>query len=210
MLLLGACATSRPAAGSATPAETKAAGVGAAPQALDYARASARELERLPLSPVQSPDGAFSSKVEATTAPSFAKQEALNTLHIPIGTEMPVQCHIYGERIDAAGSLGAVVRSVREALQIHSVRPVEIAASGGHAVVFVELEYLASVDGKKVMGLLKLATLPRDDVSFLCMHDEPGYRATFRRVVKGFADALVTRTAHKARFRDVQIVRFNE
>jgi hypothetical protein len=208
-LLLGACATSRPAAPDRSPSGTDGK-AGAAPQALDYARASARELERLPLSAVQSPDGAFSSMAEAAKAPSFSKQQALSVLQIPIGTEMPVQCHIYSDRIDAAGSLGAVVRSISEAMQIHTVRPVEIAASGGHAVLFVELEYLATVDGKKVMGLLKLATLPRDDVSFMCMHDEPGYRETFRRMVKGFAEGLVTKAATKARFRDVQIVRFND
>lgn len=206
-VLLAACATSRPG-GAAQPSAPAGAGPATgAPQGLDYGRANARELAQLPLSPVQSPDGAFTSKVEAAKAPSFSKEGALTSLHIPIGTEMPVQCHVYGERIDAAGSLGAVVRSIAEAMQIHSVRAVEIAASGGHAVVFAELEYIAAVQGKKVIGLLKLATLPRDDVSFMCMHDEPGFRQTFRRVVKGFAEGLVTPAASKARFRDVQIVR---
>jgi hypothetical protein len=60
----------------------------------------------------------------------------------------------------------------------------------GSPLLSLEAIYTGTRAGRKALGLLKVAVLANDAHSLVCVHDEPGYSETFRRIVKGLAASL--------------------
>jgi len=132
-------------------------------------------------------DGSVRLSVESAAAPTLTRDGDTVALTVPLGTGEPLRCQIESE-IDMAATL----RKVYTALERFPKR--EIVSSdagelGGAAFVALSAVYL--VEEQKAFGQLKLFAAHRGlDSGFFCMHDEPGYTATTRRVVASIAQTL--------------------
>jgi len=129
-------------------------------------------------------------KVEAVAAPTVAAGEEMDEVSIPIGTAIAVSCTVARDRMDAGAWVGGVLREVGKSVTIASVRPVELTVVSGSPLLFVDALYLAETKEGKQLGMLKMAVHAHDSRMFLCLHDEGGYRKSFRRVARGFAEGM--------------------
>lgn len=149
-----------------------------------------RELDPRAAVAFDTPSG-VKGKVEAAAPVEVASDEEANeVLTVKLGTGQPVVCTLSAERIDAATSVRALASAVAKSLEVVQVRTVEVSGEAGNVVLFAEISYRQQTEKGALAGLLKIAVHPRPDLSFLCHHDEPGYSASFRRVVKGLAASL--------------------
>jgi hypothetical protein len=168
-----------------------------------------RELEPLPPLAFRTPKG-VRGKVEAKSAPEVKADEGVEVLSIPIGTEQPVVCTIFEDRIDAAGTIWQATQGFAESVEILQLRPAEVVAVAGNAILFTQAVYRVKTDKGWMAGLVELAVHPHETHSLLCVHDEPGYSATFRRIVKGLAGSMTSDhedTRAKGRFAEVLAIR---
>ena len=163
---------------------------------------------------VERETGSLKAEVEAAGTVQVRREGEVDALAIPIGTAIPIQCFVSRSQIDAAGSVATLLKRMKERVQVASVRPVEVVALAGSPALFVEMVYLVDgAGGKKNAGQVKQAVVPHPAHSLMCVHDEPGYAETFRRVVKGLAASLSTAAPDEraaARFAEVVVVRLGE
>lgn len=217
VLLAAGCATAgrRPAASAAAAAST---GARAQQPEMPPAMRALFEREAAPLAPhaFSSPAGIHGS-VESKTAPKVTPGDGAESLTVDLGTSQPLVCALHADRIDAAGSYDGFLRQITDAAKIDvvSARLARIDVVQGSPLLGFEVLYTAArQDGQKLGGLVKVAIYPNDVHSLLCFHDEPGYAATFHRIVKGLAASL-RRTGAKnphdtAQFAEVQVVRLKD
>jgi hypothetical protein len=132
----------------------------------------------------------LNGKVEAAEPPTVTVGEELDEVGIAIGTETPISCTVARKRLDAAGWVAGVVNEAAKNVQLAGVRPVDLTVVAGSPLLFVDALYVKDSPGGKLIGLLKAAVYSSDSRMFLCIHDEPGYRQSFRRIVAGFAQAM--------------------
>jgi hypothetical protein len=131
-------------------------------------------------------------KVEAKGAVAIAEREDGDSLTIAIGTTQPLGCGIIASRVDAGGTIWNVLEKARATgVELLQVLPVEVAHTAGNALLFFEVYYRTRAE-KPLLGQLKVAVAPHTTHSLVCTHDEPGYGATFRRIVKGLAASLAS------------------
>lgn len=194
-----------PANASASPSKSSMADKEALKKMLE------REIEPLSPVPFSTPDG-VSGRVEAVQAPIIKKEGEYQELTFSIGTQQPVYCALYPERIDPASTIWNVVKSIPKNLTVFSVKPVEVTAVEGSPLLVVELGYLADSAKGKLLGQLMVAVYPHPTHSLYCRHDEPGYSKSFERIIKGLAESLQSEAADdraNARFAEVDIVRIS-
>jgi hypothetical protein len=183
-------ATRAEAPAEAPPAPAEAAPAEAPPAPLDVKALFAREVEPLAPQAFSSPEAGFSGQVEASAPVTVLRGEGYTQLTIPVGTDMPLECFVYDERRDAAGTLQGVVQSVGEELTLRMVRPSGVAVLKEAPALFLELVYSSERDGKPSAGHVKLMVHADNSLPVLCTHDEPGYTESFRRIASGLATAL--------------------
>lgn len=154
-------------------------------------KAFARELDPRPLREFTTPAG-VQGKAEAVgpVHTEAGQEDRGEQLVIALGSEEPIHCTVSESRVDPAASTAGLVAEVGKKLEIVSARPVEVATDGGLAILFTEVHYRQTTDKGALAGQLKIAVHPHGTHSLVCFHDEPGYSATFRRVVKGLAASL--------------------
>jgi hypothetical protein len=178
-------------AGEAAPAPSKP-GPGADPAAAAALRKLfERELEPLKEIAFRTPKG-FRGKVEAKTAPEVRSTDEGELLSISLGTEQPVTCTILPERIDAGGTTLQLLGRVAKSLEIVQARPSDVRAVGASAILFAEVIYRMKSEKGPLVGAFEIAVQPHETHSLICVHDEPGYAETFRRVVTGLAGSLAS------------------
>ncbi len=182
--LVAALAATLHAADPAPPADSAKGDAAAAIQ-------KAMERELAPLAPKSfgTPSG-IQGSVEAATAPEVKVADGAEELAISLGTEQTLRCTLFPKRLDVAATIWRVTESVKKNLKLLVVRPVEVSAVAGSALVVSELVYQTSSDRGPMVGQLKIAIYAHDGHSFLCLHDEPGYGKTFVRAAKGLAASL--------------------
>jgi hypothetical protein len=168
-----------------------------------------RELAPLPPVAFETPKG-VRGKVEAKAKPDIKDGEEGEVLWIPIGTGQPVACTLFPERIDAGATSRRLADSLAKSLDVVQAMPVEVAEVAGNAILFTQIVYRTREEQRPLAGVLQVAVQPHQTHSFLCVHDEPGYAASFRRIVKGFAASLVSDDEDSragGRFAEIQAIR---
>lgn len=139
--------------------------------------------------------GTFTGQLQATAAPLVQNGQTgdgvkVATLTFRIGSGSPMICYVRGAR-DAAGLLDAKLGEIKNEMKKNNVQgrleapDVAVEIEGSHPVLYLDVPVLVGAPGNERPGLIKLAFSPRDGGSVLCMHDEVGYRKTFRRIVGG-------------------------
>lgn len=215
LLLSPAACAGKATPKTAKPTASSPASPGAPATAPDPAAAAAiqkmLDRELAPLAPVafKTPKG-VRGKVEAKATPEVENAEDNEVLSIPIGTEQPVTCTIFATRIDAGGTTRRLVDSLAKSLEIVQAFPVDVSEVGGNAILFTQVVYRTKTEKGPMAGVLQVAVQPHETHSLLCVHDEPGYAATFRRIVKGLVGSLVSEAEDgraQGRFAEVQAIR---
>ncbi|HTP24514.1 MAG TPA: hypothetical protein VMK12_02495 [Anaeromyxobacteraceae bacterium] len=173
-------------------------------------KAFQRELAPLPKVRFEIPraEGAFEIEAEAKGKISVTQNEETDSFAVPLGTELDIQCFFSRTRVGAQ-PFASMLERMKEAVEVLSVRPVEVSAPGGSAALFVDVVYLVDRQGQKNVGFLKQATVAYSGYSLTCLHDEPGYDETFRRVVKGIGASLAAAIpeGEKVRYAEVLAVK---
>jgi hypothetical protein len=148
-----------------------------------------REVPPLAKRPFKTPAG-VGGTVEAAAPPQVTAAAGAEEIAVGLGTGQPLSCTVFGERIDAAATIYRVVESAREKVKVVLVRPLDVVAVEGSPLVLAALLYQVQLEKGPVVGQLKIGVYAHPSRSLLCVHDEPGYVATFGRVVRGLAASL--------------------
>jgi hypothetical protein len=191
-----------PNCGGGSPAAQSAQGASAANQApagdakpFDFEATIKREASGLKEQGVQGPDAAWSAKVPAAAEPKLSRAENVMLVDIPIGSESAVRCQIFADTLDPAGTLHGVIKESAEAVEYRSIAPSGVGLFGGLPAAFLETVYVTETEGGKGAGGLKLAIQVREQESLLCLHDELGYRQTFKDISNAFFSSFQVRNA---------------
>jgi hypothetical protein len=145
--------------------------------------------------------GTFTGPLQATAPPVVQSGQTsegvkVDTLTFRIGSTSPMVCYVRGTR-DPASLVDAKIDEIKKAMAKNNVQghlqnpDVAVEIEGSHPVLYLDVPVV--IGAQQRPGLIKLAFSPRDGGSVLCMHDELGYRKTFRRIAGGLvANATVT------------------
>ena len=183
---LGCAAPQAAQIADAHPPATVAAHEGGA----DFASQRARELPNLPLVDVVSPDGSVSLQLEAAGRPRAARSNGVLQMEIPIGTASPILCFLYDASPPPGGVLAKVFSSGLDKWRDRTIDAIDAGVVDGKPFIFAEALYQTTRDGAEVAGALRAIAFDVDERTFACLHDEPGYTATFRRIVTGAVHSL--------------------
>ena len=150
-----------------------------------------REATGLTSTDVLSPNKNFAATVDSSAAPSFGATEGVERLVIPIGTDAPISCIIRHDAPPPAELLYGVIANVQSAMKKSQIAQLDVGLVGRVPYLLAEVDYVVEQNGVPSLGAFKAAAFERDDGTLLCVHEELGYRATFRRVSEQFARTLV-------------------
>jgi hypothetical protein len=178
------------------PAQTPSGGAspatsGAAPAKDDSIDAAlARETPPMKVVEAKSADGVFSVSTEASAAPTFALEDKVESLSVPIGMSEPLSCMVRSDSPSTSGVVQAVIASTQKQFKKSELGGLDVGVAGQIPYFSAELKYVVEQGGKPLLGVLKIAAFERANDTLVCLHDAPGYRATFRRVTEGIAKSL--------------------
>ena len=156
---------------------------------LDLDALLARELDKLPAPRALSgPQGVFTAEVPAARPPEVKVTEGPAIASWSIGTEQDVQCIIYAQRMNIADVLNTLFTSaVLEKMSTTKIERIDAGEAGGQPFLEIDALYTMESAGHSAVGEIKLAAIAHHDVSLVCTHDEPGYRASFRNTIAALA-----------------------
>jgi hypothetical protein len=174
-------AAKQPAAAGSSGSEKKE-------QSLGVEAAQRREIE--PLARQKFAQDVISGEVEASASPQIERTSGSIKIVIPIGTQAPVECFVYHERTDGAGTISAIVAEIGKKLDVRLFEPTDVSAVAGHAVLAAHALYVVKRPEGDAAGDLKLAFFEHPLVTTLCTHDEMGYASSFQRVAKSLFESV--------------------
>ena len=152
--------------------------------------ASGRELSALPQHTFGNDAIGFIATVESAAAPTVDENNGLLRVSISLGTSEPIHCFVYNKPLNLAQTLRMFVNHVAQSVEHHGIDSIDAGEVGGMPYVVVHTSYVAqpgATDAKpQGMSQLKYFAARGESNTTVCMHDEPGYTATFDRVVRGF------------------------
>jgi len=152
----------------------------------------------------------ITGQVEAAAAPGIERSGETSLLTIPLGTGEPLRCTFFPSRVDVGATLWRVAEGARTRTKLIAVQPVDVVAVDGSALVLAMLVYQVEGQSGPLAGLVKVAVFAHHTRSLLCLHDEPGYVASFGRIVKGLVGSLAGGGADErsgAKFRELSVFR---
>lgn len=145
-----------------------------------------REFQPLPGRDVASSDGFFTAKMEGTGRPSVVSQEGFYQAAAPVGTQSPMLCYVYQQELDSANALRGMLGELMKTFPTRKIVGFEAGMLGKTPYLYLEQMY---VFGKKV-GIVKGLAAALPDNTVVCLHDEMGYRKSFKRAVGTFVNSM--------------------
>ncbi|HKA16329.1 MAG TPA: hypothetical protein VKH41_14995 [Myxococcota bacterium] len=151
-----------------------------------------REVQLPPAVDVATSDGALHARVAGRLTGDFAKNAKGYLGTFAIGTQTPVMCQVFDEAKDPASALVAMSDSLFT--EIAGKKKVEdreiLGVDAGHtgADPYLGVDWIAKLDGAAHQIKQKVGN--RGARSLYCVHDEPGYAASFDRFFAGFLASL--------------------
>lgn len=181
---------------AAPPGAPSAAGGAAAPAAesaeepkFDFEAMLARERPALPLLAVTDVQGRWRSQIESRRPPLVADHESQVSVRVNLGTKEELRCEVHTGQLNPGAALTNLLSAAGQTVALERVEVYDVRSAALAPVLFVRALY-ETRDEQALGGELKLALSPGAEHSFICLHDEPGYRETFARVVQGFVGAF--------------------
>src|SRR5215471_2482469 len=197
---LGALAGCTPAGGGEAKQPSGAPGSQESAK-FDFKEYLRREIEPLPIRKVAG--SVLSADVEAAGPPVVTREKGSVKLVIPIGTQGSIDCFVYDERTDGASTVWQIVDAVRKSMEVRLFEPTDVFVAREHPVMTSHAIYFLKKDGVAMGGELKMAYYSHPLVSTMCMHDEAGYSAAFKRITKGLFESL-SRSDRELRLKPVK------
>ncbi len=138
-------------------------------------------------------------KMQAQHPPTAHQEDHSDSWTMDIGTTEPIRCEIFATSFSPAGVIKIVTDQIRaNSPHLASAGTDNIAWSqlSGSPYLRMSWGYTTTVQGHPVVGWLKVMAIKHDEVSVVCRHDEPGYEATFDRVMKSSLAGLDKAGSH--------------
>ena len=193
---LSSCGGQAPAgAKGANGAESAGATPGSSGKPFDFDATLKREASGLTEQAVEGPQAAWTAKVPAAAAPKLTPSENVMLVDIPIGSESAVRCQVFSDTLDPGGTLSGVIKESGSRVEYRSIVPSGVQVLSGVPATFLETVYVTDTEGGKGAGGLKLAIQVREQESLLCLHDEVGYKQTFKDISTAFFSTFKVRNA---------------
>jgi len=136
---------------------------------------------------VSADDHFFSATVSGSGTPTVTPHEKFYQVSIPIGAEIPAECFIYRDALDSAATLQSLLNELLADFSKTGILQIDAGTFSKLPYVYQESLYITEEDAT---GVLKGIVMPVGTSTLACLHDEPGYRETFRQMVGGLADSL--------------------
>jgi acetyl esterase/lipase len=156
-----------------------------------------RERDASPLAPVMDPRGRWRSSIEARRRPLVVDRGDNVSVRVSLATKDEVRCEVHEGQLNPGASVANLIGAAGGTIVLENAAVYRVGSAGGAPVLFVRAHYVTR-QTPPLAGELKLAVSPSTAYSFICLHDEPGYRETFARVVEGFIAAFETSTRERA------------
>lgn len=164
----------------------------------DAATLFTRELPQMQVMEVRSAGGDVVLTTEAVARPRITREDAgVYMLEVPIGTDRPVRCWLRTDGADAKWLLANVLTDAKQATQSFEIIDTRAGTLGQVGFVTAEARYSIEHNGEQLRGGLVATVFDSTDIVVACLHDEPGYRATFRRVTEGIIKSLKLEVARQ-------------
>ncbi|HEY5954914.1 MAG TPA: hypothetical protein VIV60_00125, partial [Polyangiaceae bacterium] len=186
-VLLGfaGCANSaRPPSASQTTAQATSKRQANVPPRQDLAKLFTRELDGLP--PLEALAGSgWDMEVpgrKATLGSGTVKGS--ENLSFSFEDTATCDCTVFGESFDAATYVGNLVEELKQSLEIVDIAPTRFSVEQEIPIYFVSLFYRKLSAEGSLAGQLKLALSMHPTRPVVCLHDVPGYTASFESVVR--------------------------
>lgn len=165
----------------------------------DFAAMLKRERAPLPLAAVADPKGRWRGSVEARREPVVVDRDDHVSIRTSLGTKNEVRCEVHEGQLNPGLTVANLLGAASGAVGIEDAAVYRVGSADGAPALFVRARYVTR-DSPPLGGELKVAVSPGPLFSFICLHDEPGYRESFARVVEGLLRSIETseldRTAH--------------
>jgi hypothetical protein len=182
----GAPAPAATTAPTPAPAQTEAAKPAKPP--IDMVALMKRELPPGPKVALEA--GSVTGQIEATAPPTVEVKPGITSIDFTFGAENHAKCFLYSQ-MDPAGTLSKALRGLpSDQLTLRAVAPSAVVAVGDDPAMFVLATYSVHQDGGEALGVLKMMVLASLTTPMFCLHDEPGYEETFKRVTTDLAASL--------------------
>jgi hypothetical protein len=161
-----------------------------APGQLSLQEALAREATLTESYEIAAEDRFFSATVSGSASPTVTPHEGFYQLTVPIDSAIPAECFVYQNALDSATTLRSLLTDLLADLP--GSRLLKIDAGSFDQLPYLYQESLYRTE-QGAAGVLKGIVVPIGASTLACLHDEPGYSETFRRMVGGLAASLHTR-----------------
>jgi hypothetical protein len=193
-------------------------GQGAGDQGVDLEAAVKRELSApLPTSKVSLFKGQMTGQIEASGAiktddGKLGDDGEAAEIQVPLGAAGELDCIVYPEAIPAGATISKILGEVGKDVHFERVRLVDVKVVEGNPTAYLEADYTApDKAGGKLLGQFKMMLYASSDNPALCMHDEVGYHASFRRISEGLFRSLRLADAEPGpRYSDVHVTRLGQ
>jgi hypothetical protein len=165
----------------------------------------AREAEALPAQKIESSDRFFRARVPAKLAAAVAQDGEAYHVSLDAGATAPVDCWVYRDGIDLAGSLSGLSQETFTGIskqlgeiEARQVDRVDAGAIGENPFLAIDWMYRVRTDAGPQMGQVKHLVASKGGRGLYCQHNEVGYARTFRRVAGALLESLEYRKPNGA------------
>lgn len=202
-----ATAPAAPASSAAEPAPKPTAAASAAdagaPAAesepkFDFEAMLKRERRELPQGPLLDPKGRWRGSMEARLPPVVVDRGDHVSIRTNIGTKHEMRCEVHEGQLNPGVTVATLLAAAVGAVALEDASVYRVGSSPQGPILFVDARYVTRDEATRRGGELKLAVSPGAMFSFICLHDEPGYRDSFARIVEGMIRSFETREPDRA------------
>jgi dienelactone hydrolase len=184
---------------SAAAATTGAADASAALESepkFDFEAMLKRERQALPLGPLMDPQGRWRGSMEARRPPVIVDRGDHVSIRTNIGTKNEVRCEVHEGQLNPGVTVANLLAAAGGTVELEDASVYRVGSAAAAPILFVDTRYVTR-ETPRLGGELKLAVSPGPMFSFICLHDEPGYRDSFARIVEGMLGTMETREPNR-------------
>jgi len=167
-----------------------------------------REVTLPEAAPVASPDGAVRARVAGRLVGELARTAESWFGKFDIGSNTPVECHVFDEAKDPANTLVKLSAKLFEVAgrsrKIENREILAVDAGNAGPDPYLSFDWVVKIDGLAYQIKQKFAT--RGDRSLYCLHDESGYAIAFDRFFAGFLSSLEVEEGGAPLYRDIMVL----
>lgn len=174
-LFLIACATSNREGDDAKRARLTA----------DIGEKMARETEVIAKQSATSEDQFFSVETLGNDKIAInASKENYYYLTWSIGTQIPMECYLYKERLDIANMIKNMSESLTKTSDLKQLAALKAGAVNNRPYLLTNHFFVGEFNNQKVATSVKVAVAGLPEATFACVHSELGYGETFEKVFR--------------------------